>query len=193
MNRRDLEMEKLRAALPSIDSTVVLKWGPSGAVGMLVATLALNGSEFIGENYTSDIDRASEHLQALIERIKHDDVAVDALFAALLALSIDQSKKVKGDQERLALITSGLREVNKGKASAIDRAKAIAEDLWTADENRKVRTSQMADMVWKRLIDEGFSKQLPDNVERVRVWIRGVAPEFAKAKGRPKKILARNG
>ncbi|WP_040261913.1 hypothetical protein [Pseudomonas massiliensis] len=83
-----------------------------------------------------------------------------------------------------------LIEGNKTKNAIIERAKQIASEMWADDLSNEIKTSEMADMVWARLVDEGHSAQLPEHAARVRVWIRSVAPEYAKAKGRPKKRSA---
>lgn len=109
------------------------------------------------------------------------------LFLALLESSnISATASIGTEKLRLKPLLEG----NRIKTSVIERAKTIATEMWLKDTDKGIKTSEMADKVWSRLVDEGLSEHLPDNVERVRVWIRGIAPEYAKAKGRPKKRSA---
>jgi hypothetical protein len=111
----------------------------------------------------------------------------DALHNIGTAVLLATSDKIHREIESEALRFGGLSEKNSAKKSTIERAKLIATENWATDDSKEIRTSAMADKVWNQLIDEGLSEQLPDNVERVKVWIRGVAPDYAKAKGRSKK------
>lgn len=72
------------------------------------------------------------------------------------------------------------------KASAVERAKVIASELWQADSAQELRVGDMAEKVYRRLDAEGFTAALPDTVERIKEWIKVVAPGYARKGGRRK-------
>ncbi|EJM48942.1 hypothetical protein PMI26_00525 [Pseudomonas sp. GM33] len=76
---------------------------------------------------------------------------------------------------------------NMLKDAAIDRAKAIATELWEADIAQVIKLAMMVQSVWNQMIDEGYQAQLPDKPESIRKWIKHVAPAYARKAGRPRK------
>lgn len=75
-----------------------------------------------------------------------------------------------------------LIKANAPKTAAVERAQAIATELWQADTDQEFRLSDMAEQVKDILEREGFDK-LP-KIERIKDWIRPVAPEHARQPGR---------
>lgn len=75
------------------------------------------------------------------------------------------------------------------KAVAVERAKAIAAEMWQADAEQKIRVGEMADNVYRALAAEGFIKSLPGTAERIKEWIKADALEYARKGGKPRKTL----
>lgn len=73
------------------------------------------------------------------------------------------------------------------KADTTFRARTVAIELWHADTAQKIRISDMADRVYRTLAAEGFTDSLPDTAERVKEWIKPVAPDYARKGGKPRK------
>ena len=59
---------------------------------------------------------------------------------------------------------------------------ALAE--WENDTDKEIKQTAMADKVWRKLADVGFSGEL-QSIEQVKAWIKPVAPPHAKEAGRP--------
>ncbi|WP_455231503.1 hypothetical protein [Geopseudomonas aromaticivorans] len=76
---------------------------------------------------------------------------------------------------------------NKAKSAAIERAGAIATELWQADADHEFNLLGMAGQVEDILRREGF-EELP-KLERIKEWIRPVAPDHARKPGRRRKTL----
>ncbi|MCF5140167.1 hypothetical protein GIW41_19355 [Pseudomonas sp. PA-6-1D] len=75
---------------------------------------------------------------------------------------------------------------NGRKEPAMARARELAQEMWAADLGQEIRSSTMADKVYRRLADEGMADLLPDSAERIKVWIKPVAPDYARRGGRRK-------
>ncbi|VVO30884.1 hypothetical protein [Pseudomonas fluorescens] len=81
---------------------------------------------------------------------------------------------------------SPLANRNELKEPAIARARVIAQEMWALDVRQEIRSSSMADKVYRRLADEGMADLLPGSAERVKEWIKPVAPDYARKGGRSK-------
>lgn len=73
------------------------------------------------------------------------------------------------------------------KQIAQELAKAHAKYLWDKDHEQKIRMSEMCDKVYKYLVEMDYTTELPDDVKSLKLWIKDIAPEHAKEKGRPPK------
>ncbi|WP_425914163.1 hypothetical protein [Pseudomonas sp. GWSMS-1] len=83
-----------------------------------------------------------------------------------------------------------LLAINKQRSGRSDRAQTIATELWQADADQEFRLYDMAEQVKDILQREGF-ESLP-KIERIKEWIKPVAPDYARKAGRspkpPKRI-----
>ncbi|MGE8100353.1 hypothetical protein [Pseudomonas fluorescens] len=81
--------------------------------------------------------------------------------------------------------TERSRATPKKKSMAKERAWVIAKDLWIADIDKKIRVSEMADKVYKALLEEGFHDALPGKSEQLVKWLKEKeVPEHASLPGR---------
>ncbi|OZI83679.1 hypothetical protein CFN58_29945 [Pseudomonas avellanae] len=77
------------------------------------------------------------------------------------------------------------RAIPKRKAMAKERAWTIAKEQWEADTEKKIRVSEMADKVYKILLDEDFIDALPGRSEQLVKWLKErEVPEHASRRGR---------
>lgn len=104
---------------------------------------------------------------------------------AQIAKIVLEAFKTKTNQSKM----SGLSILNEGKATARKRAKEIASGLWNKDTEQKIRLGQMADLVWKVLVDEDYTNYLPNTAASIKAWIKPVAPTYACKGGRPKTTI----
>ena len=81
----------------------------------------------------------------------------------------------------------GLALINQRKAEAKEAARQIARAMWQEDTDKQYRISDMAEMVYRKLVTDGMADALPDNTESVAAWIKPEAPEHASKPGRRKK------
>lgn len=79
--------------------------------------------------------------------------------------------------------------VQKSRAANSNQevARKLASDMWAHDAGRQFRTTDMADKVYRAMAKMELEKPLPDTLERVKQWIRPVAPDYAKKGGPSKK------
>ena len=95
---------------------------------------------------------------------------------------IDAVRK-KDARKRMA----GLQALNIAKTSAVERARFIAAELWRADTTQETRIGEMAEKVYRALVTDGFAESLPETSERLKAWIKPVAPDYARKGGRRRK------
>lgn len=81
---------------------------------------------------------------------------------------------------------AGLNKINNAKKELMDRARTHALSIWDADDTRQEFTlKDVAKQVENILGREGVT-EFPSH-ERIKYWIRPVAPEYARKGGRPRK------
>lgn len=133
------------------------------------------------ENGLAGIEQAARDCPALSDRLSHH--------AALLVIGLVRVGTYPlGDQlQREKRTMKSLVEHNSAKERVAERARDIAVELWKGDENQEIRIGDMAQHVWSAMVGEGMKDELPDQAERLKAWIRPVAPEYAKRGGRSKK------
>ena len=77
------------------------------------------------------------------------------------------------------------RATPKRKTAAKERAWEIAKDRWGADTEQKIRVSEMADIVYRDLISEGYEDALPGDSKRLVKWLKEKpVPDHATRPGR---------
>lgn len=75
---------------------------------------------------------------------------------------------------------------NQVKEDVMSRARTLAQEFWSLDEAKEIRSGDMAEKVYRKLVAEGMIDLLPGSAERLKEWIKPVAPEYAKKGGRRK-------
>ena len=90
--------------------------------------------------------------------------------------------RMRAEVERIA----PLARRNQEKEEVMDRAKTLAQEFWAKDDLQQMRSGAMAEKVYRKLADEGMIDLLPGSVERLKAWIKPVAPAYAKKGGREK-------
>ncbi len=78
-------------------------------------------------------------------------------------------------------------KANRQNAAAKERAQEIAMQFWQRDAEKSIRIGEMADKVWRALADEDLRDQMPETTERIKEWIKSVAPDYARKPGRRRK------
>jgi hypothetical protein len=115
------------------------------------------------------------------------DVAVHSEFVAFCftslahCLLVDRTIKDHDDQTKKI---GSILAINRAKQADIDRARAKAVELWQADAAQEYRITDMAGEVRDILKREGVT-DLPA-IERVKEWIKPVAPSYARLGGKRK-------
>ncbi|WP_131176929.1 hypothetical protein [Phytopseudomonas dryadis] len=131
---------------------------------------------------------AHRYRAAAVDAASHLTYASQHLQYAMLTIF---SNSLKSKHERDEFIKNrrmrGLSEINNLKSAASERAQALAIDLWGSDSSQAIRISEMADKVYRLLVDEGYQAALPETSERLREWIKPVAPDYARKGGRRRK------
>lgn len=109
----------------------------------------------------------------------------EALESVVLAIAYHSNEIATTAIEREVATVGALAKRNEAKQQVIARARFLAKQAWAADSNQSIRITEMAHLVKGRLVDEG-GDDLPEDLERIKAWIRPVAPSYAKAGGRRK-------
>lgn len=85
-------------------------------------------------------------------------------------------------------IVLGKKGLSAKKSLAQHIAKHIAEIEWQADKDKKIRMSDMTDIVWAKLYNLGLIDSIPDQPKSLKSWIKDIAPDYASEGGRPRSI-----
>lgn len=93
------------------------------------------------------------------------------------------SHRMESELKRMAPIFSQ----NEKKEVVMNFAKETARKFWAHDTHQLLRSSTMADLVYRYLVDIGLTDYLPGSHERLKEWIKSEAPGYATAGGRPRK------
>lgn len=116
----------------------------------------------------------------------HSRIDTLALYLSSLAtcLSTHFSAQVREIREKAgddARMKKGVHDL------IVDVAQAKAARKWSEDTEQRIRMSEMREIIWSEMIDDGFSCYLPSNRESFHKWITPAAPAYARAPGRPKE------
>jgi hypothetical protein len=173
-------LEALKAYFPDTKGLV-------GPYGLLV------GLAYLEENPATEPSRREE-LMALLdsiaplaktltdeqrEQLTNVIVCFFKLGATLVVPHIVDKKKAEQVFQR------SLGPVNAAKATVQDRARTLASEVWQADTDQEFRLKDMAGLVKDVLKREG-REDLP-SLERIKKWIKPVAPAYASNPGRSPK------
>ncbi|NWB48786.1 hypothetical protein [Pseudomonas gingeri] len=134
------------------------------------AMLVENGLNAIGEIKESFPEAASS-----------SEFAAYCFVSLAHCLFYDRTFKDHNDQTKKI---GSIVAINRAKQADIERARAKAAELWQADAAQEYRITDMAREVMDILKREGVTN-LPA-IERVKAWIRPVAPSYAKLGGKRK-------
>ncbi|TCQ87838.1 hypothetical protein [Pseudomonas sp. JUb52] len=141
-----------------------------------------------------DADRsASKTLQIAFEQFESvadgdEEKDCQLRYALTSLLTAALSGRVAAAYKQASVEKAAIRGLNaKAEASGalIARAQGIASELWEKDTTRSIRVGDMADHVYARLLDEAQDAAQAPELDRVRKWIKEVAPDYAKRPGRP--------
>lgn len=140
--------------------------------------------------HSSDVPRGlsrSTNEQLRRKALASEKLATEALVKdrARWAKVVLEAWRAKETQKRMP----GLSLIKQKKDQVTNRAREIATELWAKDTG-KLRIGDMADMVYRALAAEGFTKDaggLPDTTGTVGTWIKSVAPAYASKGGRSRK------
>nr|WP_314616153.1 hypothetical protein [uncultured Pseudomonas sp.] len=107
------------------------------------------------------------------------------------AMVLMHSNRIRQDRDAAQVIQTnrmkGLAEINRLKEEAVELARKLAAANWKQDTNRSIRIGEMADIVYRDLMSQGHGVALPDSSDRLKEWIKPVAPDYARKGGRRKK------
>lgn len=75
--------------------------------------------------------------------------------------------------------------ISQKKILAKEYAKHIAKEHWKQDVKNEIKISEMCELVWSKLVESSFDKELPNYARSLKPWIKEVTPEYASEAGRP--------
>ena len=134
------------------------------------------------------VTRSFSYLREIgLQHPEASELAFRAAEEMMLAWALTASRMSAEQVMRELATMRPLTEANSAKAAAVDRAQAIAAELWRADTAQEIRLGDMADRVYRALAAEGFTASLPGTAERIKEWIKSAAPDYASKGGRRRK------
>ncbi|KKN97474.1 hypothetical protein LCGC14_0155930 [marine sediment metagenome] len=140
---------------------------------MADASLRVTLAFLMLEEVESDFPKAAEITRDIMREL------LSASYAVVKSTTLAIHERQSGHKRSLV-------KMHSAHDSKVERAQAIATDLWRSAEYATMRIGSMTEEVYSRMYEEGFAKVLPEK-DRVRDWIKPVAPSFARKGGRPPK------
>ncbi|MFS0824941.1 hypothetical protein [Pseudomonas phoenicis] len=111
-------------------------------------------------------------------------IGAQTLLGSMWDVAMDVvTRRIQSELIRMAPIISK----NEQKEIVIKFARETARKFWAHDTHQQLRSSSMADLVYRYLVEVGLADHLPGSHERLKEWIKSEAPGYATAGGRPKK------
>ena len=111
-------------------------------------------------------------------------IGAQTLLGSMWDVAMDVvTRRIQSELIRMAPIISK----NEQKEVVIKFARETARKFWAHDTHQQLRSSSMADLVYRYLVEVGLADHLPGSHERLKEWIKSEAPGYATAGGRPKK------
>ncbi|MDM9554678.1 hypothetical protein QU926_13580 [Pseudomonas asiatica] len=111
-------------------------------------------------------------------------IGTQTLLVSMWEVAMDvASRRMRSELTRMAPIFGK----NEQKEIVIKFAKETARKFWAHDTHQQLRSTTMADLVYRYLVEVGLADHLPGSHERLKEWIKSEAPGYATAGGRPKK------
>lgn len=133
------------------------------------------------------MNKAFENFERLCTDSEQAETIKWSLTTILTAAVADVFRRATRNALKEEKSLQGITARNQAIAAAADRARSIAVSFWAQDREEQIRIGEMAQRVWGAMIDEGLSDHMPEQADRLKVWIKPVAPEYATKGGRSKK------
>lgn len=162
----------------------------SGPIAALVKVLV--SLEWHEENGPTSVETALPRILGNLQQIAKQhpaaaeqatDIAKDLFWSLLSLKTVLVAPRAQRERKTLR----PLAQLNSEKGFIIETARTIAVDIWKSDTAQGIRISEMADRVYRTLVSDGFTEMLPGTSERIREWIKPVAPDYARKGGRRRK------
>lgn len=131
--------------------------------------------------------KCSELSELLLETLEQSKGSIPVKTAAKLIKAAIDAKEAPIKKRRKEIYYSSLGGKAEAHKKLVERAKTIADDKWKESTGEIIRMGDMADIVYRKLTAEGFSERLPDDIVRIREWIKPVAPDAASRPGPNRK------
>lgn len=112
--------------------------------------------------------------------IKLNDIIVLHKDLLILEREILDNKSIK-DKSKF----EARKGISYKKILAKEFAKHVADEHWKQDIENQIKIGEMCEIVWAKLLDSSFDKELPEHRANLKPWIKEVAPSYASEAGRP--------
>lgn len=162
-------------------------------LGRLTAASVILAEEVDSKYYATKLfASAIVRLEGLME--SHPEVAHTALIAAeelATAAQMIIAGNAANRYNNNAAKIKPILKINEHAEIRRNKACELAKQIWDADADQELRLSEMAACVRDELQRDGH-EDLP-KIERIKEWIKSVAPPYARRPGRGKNPPKRNG
>ncbi|XOC01560.1 hypothetical protein ACMC9K_20655 [Pseudomonadota bacterium DY0742] len=125
----------------------------------------------------------ADELQCVLAENQTEPVNVVEIVSKIATKVATEVSMTTLEAQRKHLAEKRAKAVRDLKKDVMDLARSIAAKKWHEDTEQKIKIGEMAKMVYRALLDTEYRKLVssPDAVQR---WIRPVAPDYAKKRGR---------
>jgi len=171
-------------------SLAVDRWLASESFRLAMTISSLAGNIESATRATHRSVEAFLGIDELVRDFPECSDRIEQISGTLLSACYEVVKScVLADHARQNSTIRPLAKVNAAASAAIapsiDRARTLASEMWQADTDQEYSITAMAKEVLDILKREGF-KSLPQ-IERIKEWIRPVAPSHASKPGRRRR------
>ncbi|MFC2970995.1 hypothetical protein ACFOJE_02035 [Azotobacter bryophylli] len=141
-----------------------------------------DAAAFVDEGFK--LFQAARNAETSEGAVSYLSMAFGQLASAIVCMRVSDFRAIA---EQQASRMRPLAKIHEAKSATIERAQAVATELWQADTAQEIRLGDMADRVYRALAADDFAESLPGSAERIKEWIKPAAPEYARKGGRRRK------
>ncbi len=129
----------------------------------------------------ADLDKLFNEKNSELKSVKDE--------LADLKSQLSQAKAELANKPANKVQLQGIAKYNADKAYVISTSKALANYIWSMDTNKAIRTGDMVQQI-RHVMHNVAPNLLPDD-KAIRDWLSGIAPDYAKKRGKTPKDAPR--
>ena len=129
----------------------------------------------------ADLDKLFNEKNSELKSVKDE--------LADLKSQLSQAKAELANKPANEVQLQGIAKYNADKSYVISTSKALANYIWSMDTKKAIRTGDMVQQI--RHVMHNVAPNLLPNDKAIRDWLSGIAPDYAKKRGKTPKDAPR--